>query len=245
MSHPYDASTKYLLEVRLADWLPLCGRTTNAPVEIVDAEVSTVTAAADRVLRVAEDEPWLLHVELQSSRDPVLPDRVHVYNTLIGWRHGLPVRSLAVLLRPAADGPELTGAWEQGFRDETPYLVFRYQVVRIWQLPTETFLAGGLGLRYSRELVSRLLRGVRAMKESVTYQAIVEEGVEKGKLEGKLEGRLEEARTMLLEFGAERFGTPGQEVETAIGRITDVERLRRLGRRLLHVSSWQELLATP
>lgn len=75
------------------------------------------------------------------------------------------------------------------------------------------------------------------MRESVTYQAIVEEGIEKG--------RLEEARKLLLDLGAERLGWPGNEVEAAIGEITDVERLRHMGRRLLHVSTWQELLATP
>lgn len=296
MPHPYDASTKYLLEVRLADWLPLSGRTTTAHVEIVDADVSTVTAAADRVLRVEEEHPWLLHVELQSSRDPLLPARVQMYNSLIGWRHGFPVRSLAVLLRPAAEGPELTGVVERGFAGEPPYLVFRYQIVRIWQLRVETFLNGGLGLvplaplgavteaelpgvirrmqqridreagpdeagtlwtaadvlmglRYSRELVGDLLRGVRGMKESVTYQAIVEEGVEKGRLEGKLEGRLEgrleEARQTLLDLGAERLRMPSEDVESAVRRITDLEQLRRLRRRLLHVSTWEELLAAP
>ncbi len=54
MSHPYDASTKYLIETRLADWLPLCGRTTTAELEIINADLSTVTAAADRVLLVRE-----------------------------------------------------------------------------------------------------------------------------------------------------------------------------------------------
>jgi len=75
------------------------------------------------------------------------------------------------------------------------------------------------------------------MQESVTYQAIVEEGVEKG--------RLEEARQMLLDLGTERLGAPSEEVEAAIGRTTDLEHLRRLGRRLFHVSTWQELLTTP
>jgi hypothetical protein len=280
MPHPYDASTKYLLEVRLADWLPLCGRSTTAPIEIVPADVSTVTAAADRVLLVKEDPPWLMHVELQSGRDPLLPDRDHVYNTLIGWRHRLRVRSLMVLLRPEADGPELTGLLERGFVGEPAYLLFRYQVVRIWQLPVETLLESGLGLvalaplaavteadlpsvirrmrqridreaapeetgtlwtaadvlmglRYPNELISDLLRGVRGMKESVTYQAIVEEG------------RLEEARAMLLELGARRLGVPSEEVEMAVGRITDLERLRRLSRRLFDVSTWEVLLATP
>ncbi len=78
MSHRYDASTKYLLEARLADWLPLSGRTTAAQVRIVDADVSTVTAAADRVLLVEEERPWILHVELQSGRDLLLPARADV-----------------------------------------------------------------------------------------------------------------------------------------------------------------------
>ncbi|NUQ65325.1 MAG: hypothetical protein HUU20_22895 [Pirellulales bacterium] len=173
---------------------------------------------------------------------------------------------------------------EHRFGGETPYLVFRYRIVRMWALPVEMLLSGGLGLvplaplgavteadlprvvrrmqmrinqearpeeagtlwtaadvlmglRYSRDLVSELLRGVRGMKDSVTYQAIVEEGVEKG--------RLEEARTVLLDLGAERFGAPGEEVEAAIARLDDLTHLRRLHRRLLHASSWRELLSEP
>jgi hypothetical protein len=60
MSHRYDASTKYLVQTRLADWLPLSGRTTTRAIEVIDADLATVTAAADRVLRVHDDPPWLL-----------------------------------------------------------------------------------------------------------------------------------------------------------------------------------------
>ena len=242
----------------------------------------TVTAAADRVLVVEEEDPWILHVELQSGRDALLPARTQMYNTVIGWRHALAVRSLAVLLRPAADGAELTCLFERRFPGESPYLAFRYQIVRMWQLPVETCLDGGLGLvplaplgavteaelpavigrmreridqeataeeaatlwtaadvlmglRYSKELVGHLLRGVHKMKESVTYQAIVEEGVEKG--------RLEEARQMLLDVGTERLGEASEEIAQAIGHIADLERLRRLRRRLLHVATWEEILS--
>ncbi len=73
------------------------------------------------------------------------------------------------------------------------------------------------------------------MKESVTYQAIVEEGVEKG--------RLEEARQMLLDVGTERLGEPSEEIVQKIGHIADLERLRRLRRRLLHVATWEEILS--
>jgi len=50
-----------------------------------------------------------------------------------------------VLLRPRADGPELTGLIE---RDEPwggLYESFRYRVIRPWRLPTDQFLTGPLG----------------------------------------------------------------------------------------------------
>jgi hypothetical protein len=40
---------------------------------------------------------------------------MQLYSTLLRARHGVPVRSSLVLLRPAADGPELTGVLEQLF----------------------------------------------------------------------------------------------------------------------------------
>ena len=85
MSHPYDASTKYLVQTWLADWLPLCGRTTTAELQVINADLATVTAAADRVLLVREDPPWLLHLELQASRDDDLLPNLPAYN-MIGYR---------------------------------------------------------------------------------------------------------------------------------------------------------------
>jgi hypothetical protein len=83
MSHPYDAVTKYLFERWRADWVSLAGRVVMAEVEAVDADLSTVTTGADRVLRVHDIPPWICHVEFQSSRDVTLPDRTHVYNALL------------------------------------------------------------------------------------------------------------------------------------------------------------------
>ena len=164
MPHPYDASTKYLVQTRLADWLPLCGRTATAELQVVDADLATVTAAADRVLRVCEDPPWLLHLELQASRDPDLLLNLPAYNS----------------------------------------------------------------------------QGVHGMKESVTYQSIVEEGEVKGRAEGKVEARQE----VLLQLGRKQFGIPDPASETSLRGITDPDRLTRLIDALFDVSSWEELLAT-
>ena len=55
MSHPIDASVKHLVTERLADWLPLSGRAATGPLEVIDADLSTVTAYADKVRRVGGD----------------------------------------------------------------------------------------------------------------------------------------------------------------------------------------------
>jgi len=91
-----------------------------------------------------------------------------------------------------------------------------------------------MGLRYERALIQTLLQGVRAMKESVTYQAIIEEGEAKGEAK--------EARKILLLQGRERFGEPPAEAVAALEGLTDVSKLEALTVRLLQASSWQELL---
>ena len=141
---PFDATTKHLLESDPGAWLRFVGLPTDAPVVAVDADVSTIIAAADKVLRVADPAPWLAQVELQASYDPSLPTRRLHYNVSLLRRHGLPVASAIVLLRPEADGPSMTGALDLAWSG-TPYLSFAYRVVRTWEQPVEGILAGGLG----------------------------------------------------------------------------------------------------
>ena len=179
MSHPYDASTKYLVQTRLADWLPLCGRTTTAELQVIDADLATVTAAADRVLRVCEDPPWLLHLELQASRDPdLLPNLPSImYCWSGGTAHWCERWSCCCGSRPTA--PELTGTIQRGFPGEPPYLVFRYEVVRVWQLSPETFLSGGLGILplapLSAVAETELPGVIRRMDERIRAEATPDE----------------------------------------------------------------------
>lgn len=98
-----------------------------------------------------------------------------------------------------------------------------------------------MGLRYSAEFTDQLFQGVRTMEESTTYQAIIA----KGRAEGRAEGQAVEARKILLRQGGKRFGPPDARTREAIEAITDIDRLEQLTERLLDVSSWDELLATP
>lgn len=99
-----------------------------------------------------------------------------------------------------------------------------------------------MGLRYTRSFSTQLLKGVRAMKESVTYQAILEEGKEIGKEIGAVVGKTEEARALLLRLGRKRFGPPDASTVQTVVAISELETLEEWLERLLEVESWAELL---
>jgi len=160
--------------------------------------------------------------------------------------------------------------------------VFGYRVIRIWQVPPDQLLAGGLetlplapisavaegelpgiikrmerrlrrrearrvagqlwsatyillGLRHSPTMAQGLLQGVLSMKESTTYQAILQEGL--------AEGAVNEARKLLLRLGTKKLGKPSTRTQAALAKIADLGRLEALVERLEIVESWQALLA--
>lgn len=71
------------------------------------------------------------------------------------------------------------------------------------------------------------------MRESDTYQAILDEG------------RVEGNRRTLLRLGLRKIGEPDQATRIAPFAITDPDRLELLIERLLDVSTWSDLLQTP
>lgn len=115
-----------------------------------------------------------------------------------------------------------------------------------------------IGMRVGRSKLKLLKENMEMvdLRDSNTYWMILEEGMEQGKAEGKVEGRAEGKvegrveglaeglRTMLLEVGARRLGSPTAEVQALLGAINDTARLHRIGQRVLEVGTWQELLET-
>src|SRR5262249_26953510 len=115
MPKPFDATMRNLFELEPAAWLEVCDAPVPDPslVGVIDSNLSSVTAEADKLVRVGGPEPYLFHPEFLSGRAPGYPEHLHSYNALASHRHGLPVLSAVVLLRPAAEGPELTGEYEK------------------------------------------------------------------------------------------------------------------------------------
>ena len=289
MAKDYDTAGKQLFDRHPRDWLALLGwplPPTAAGVSVVDGDVSTVSRAADKLVRVeGVPVPYVAHVEFQTSGDRHLDGRMLEYNVLARGRHGLPVRSVAILFRPAAgSGP--TGRVDESL-DEQSRLLFAYRPVRLWEVPTAALLDGPLGtvplapltapltattsdvadlIRRTRARViadappgavdvmlecTRLLIGLRfapGEREPLmpSLQKLIEEEswvyhdtIQKGREIGNAEGRHEQ----LLEMGIGKLGPADPATVARLMAVADVDELRRLGRRLLTVTTWADLFA--
>ena len=148
MSKKYDVMMRTLYDGEPADWLDYLGIAVPDPgqLRILDSNVSTIGAEVDKAVWVGGPKPLIVHTEFLSGRDLGLPERSFWYNTLLSQKHNVPVWSVIVLLRPAADGPELTGVFEKSFPGRGQTLVFRYEVIRIWLEPPEKLLTAGLAV---------------------------------------------------------------------------------------------------
>jgi predicted transposase YdaD len=290
MPHAFDAANKYILDAYPADWIALAGLPAGSAARVVDADFSTVSRAADKLILVEGAEPYLAHLEFQSGPDGELDSRVLVYNVLAFEREKLPVKSVVFLHRPQALVRGVIGRVVYGDAAEHR-LEFTYKLVRVWELRPEALLAAGIGtlplapisavreadlpglidamkvrfdqevspervpelwvatgvlmgLRYSDDIVLHLLRGIRQMRESTVYQAILREGLDKGREEGREEGRADEARSLLLRIGTRQFGPPDVDVRTRLDAVNDLGRLESLMDRMVDktVTSWAQLL---
>ena len=144
MATPFDATTKTLVDFGPEDWLRFLGLPFTG-CQVIDSDLATVSTEADRLIEVQATQPYVTHLEFQSGHDgAAIPERLLRYNGIAVLKTGKPTLSYAILLRPDADSPRLTGVLELMRPDSSVYLHFEYGVVRLWQLSVETILAGGL-----------------------------------------------------------------------------------------------------
>jgi hypothetical protein len=272
MPKPFDATLKSLIRNHPADWLRHLGVPITAPPQVLDADLSAVSAAADTLIRVGDR---VVHIDLEAGPDADLATRMLLYNVLAHRQTGLPVRSVVVLLRSNAVRANLTD------RVEYEGLSFRFEPVRVWEQPAELFLSAGVGMlplavlarppagmtreqalpEQVRRMAERaeaeaegeaadlmmsayilagmhprsgstqaIFRRVLQMRDSWTYQLILEEGAVDG------------LHKMLLKQGRSKFGTPTPEQANKLKAIDDLDRLERLALRLLKVNTWEALL---
>jgi hypothetical protein len=143
MAKQFDSTLNVLIDEHLSDWGAFlaahCG-VPPGPASALDTDLSA-TLQADRLFRIDGAVPAAIHLEMETSGRLGFPERLLRYNVAARGAVELPVHSVLVLLRPAANATDLTGELEVSGADGAVYLTFRYRVVRVWELPLAELLS--------------------------------------------------------------------------------------------------------
>jgi predicted transposase YdaD len=145
VSKEFDAALKNLVRGHVADY-----RTAFRLPEVntvLDIDLSTVTAATDIVLADANPPTkTLTTLDFQSGHDPFIDDRILMYQAVLRNRFHLPVHSVVFLLRPDSYRPTMTGRVDFETAEGRGKMDFRYELIRLWELPAERLLQAGIGV---------------------------------------------------------------------------------------------------
>jgi predicted transposase YdaD len=144
MSHRFDATLKDIVGPSVADLEPVLHLPTDLPARTLNIDLSTVSAATDVAFGFGEPLQQIVDVNFQSGPDARVDARLLLYNAAYHHHYPVPVRSILILLRPAADLAHLTG--QLAYQAGDSRVEFHYEVVRLWQQPLALFLTGGLAL---------------------------------------------------------------------------------------------------
>jgi hypothetical protein len=116
------------------------------PVDVIESGITTLTASADKVIRVRGPSPFLLNLEFQGNHQADLVRTLWFRQVALDYRHGLPVLTVLILMRKEANSPSLTGIYERNGPDGRATNRYHYEVVRLWQEDPEIYLNGGIAL---------------------------------------------------------------------------------------------------
>jgi predicted transposase YdaD len=141
-----DVSAKELVWDDPAAWVDRFGIGLPGPVSVIDSEITTLTASADKVLKVDADNPYLVDLEPHSYPDPELARKLWYRQVALDYKHKLPVLTVLILLRKEANSPGLTGSYERQLPDGWLTNRYNYRVVRLWQEDPDPYLTGGVNL---------------------------------------------------------------------------------------------------
>ena len=109
MSLRFDATLKDVLAQNPSAFAAVFGLPRITPARTLNVDLSTISAATDVAIAFGEPLQEIVDLNFQSGPDTQLPDRMLLYNAAHHLKQKVPVGSIAILLRPKADGPTLTG----------------------------------------------------------------------------------------------------------------------------------------
>lgn len=146
MAMTFDATLKDMGRESPHGFLALFDRPPILPIKLLNVDLAAVTRSADLVVALGEPPQEIIHFEFQSSAAAWKHADLLVYNSLLYAQHRVPVQSTIILLRPAAEHPNLTGVLDYAPRPEDGSIVFRYKVIRLWEVLANELLTAELGV---------------------------------------------------------------------------------------------------
>ena len=111
----------------------------------LQTEYKVRTIEADSVLEIELEnngKGMLFHIEIQSTRDPNIAERLLQYSVEAKNQHKLPVYSCVIYLRDVGDVPQPPLRWQR--LDGQDYLVFDYLSIELASIPVEELKQTGL-----------------------------------------------------------------------------------------------------
>lgn len=172
MDHnPYDVATKELVWDEPSCLMERLRIDPTWPVEVIESGITTLTAAADKVLRVRGPSPFLVNIEFQAGHVTDLIRTLWFRQVALDYQHDLPVLTVLSLLSKEANSPSLNGVHDRQVPDGRPTNRYHYEVVRLWQEDPEFYLNGSIALVPLAPLTavaeSELPGVVRRMRERI------------------------------------------------------------------------------
>ena len=142
----FDAMLKDLARRYPVDYVSTFRLGSTADIHALNVDLSVISAATDVVLGHGDPPKSILDLNFQSGPDPNLSDRVCLYNAVLRYQYHVPVHSVAILLRPKADDPRITGRLVYTGQPRRGKMDFRFEVFRIWKVPAQRLLRSGPGV---------------------------------------------------------------------------------------------------
>ena len=243
---PFDVSAKELIWDDPAACLERFGVGPPGPVDVIDSDITALTAVADKVLRVGGPEPYLVNLEPQSSYNSDLVVNLWFRQAALYRRHRLPVLTVLILFRREANARAITGKFEIQMPDGWQTNLYNYRVVRLWEENPEAYLTAAVNLvplapltdvkeSTLPELVRRMAERINAEPEpraemlwTATYLLMglsYSEEVVSQLLEGVAKMRESTTYQAILREGRNKGLVEGRNEGRNEGRITGEQRL--------------------
>lgn len=271
MPMKFDATLKDLIRSYPTDWLTQLGVTITEPPEVLSADLSTVSAAADTLIRVGGN---IVHIDVESGPDNALARRILLYNVLAHHHTGLPVRTIAILLRSNAVRANLSD------RLEYEGLSFRFDIVKLWESPVQHD-DRGIGVLplvvlgkpppgttreqafpeqieriaeriagEDRETIGKLMTATYLLAtmhiEPAMAREVINRVLDMKELPGYKfllnEGAVEHTRELILKLGRHQLGEPTEKQAAKLQAIQKLDRLDRIVEKIVAAKNWDGLL---